>query len=340
MSGIRRVLRQIFGLAVTALFLYLAFGRLQWESVRTAMASAAPGPLFLGVLMLGADFFLRAVRWWRMLRKVNPHLFLRDCVWPFLASLAANNVLPLRAGDLYRAVGFRQGLRVSPMQVFGTLVIERLLDLLALLAFFFAGLFAAAGFPASFTRIGIWMGAVSLAALAALLLFPHRMQQVLVWGMRCRPLSGSRVAARAAEWAAQFFGSLSLLRSPALFAQLVLLSAVCWTLEGGVFAAVARSLHIDAGAFGPWFSLATGTLATLLPSTPGYVGTFDYFAMLGLLAYGASRTGAAAFALLVHALLWAPVTFVGVLYFALPGGRTAWRRVHAREGTDAGEFDA
>ncbi len=56
-----------------------------------------------------------------------------------------------------------------------------------------------------------------------------------------------------------------------------------------MFATVAWSLRTDASPLGPWFALSTGTLATLLPSSPGYVGTFDYFAMLGLVAYGASR---------------------------------------------------
>jgi uncharacterized membrane protein YbhN (UPF0104 family) len=78
-----------------------------------------------------------------------------------------------------------------------------------------------------------------------------------------------------------------------------------------MYAAVAWSLHAAVAPFGPWFATATGTLATLLPSSPGYVGTFDYFAMLGLTAYGASRSVAAAFALLVHLVLWVPVTVIG-----------------------------
>ena len=66
--------------------------------------------------------------------------------------------------------------------------------------------------------------------------------------------------------------------------------------------------------------MATGTLATLLPSTPGYVGTFDYFAMLGLTAFGAARDVATAFALSVHAVLWAPTTIVGLVLLVLHGG--------------------
>jgi hypothetical protein len=86
-----------------------------------------------------------------------------------------------------------------------------------------------------------------------------------------------------------------------------------------MYAAVAWALHTAVAPAGPWFAMTTGTLATLIPSSPGYVGTFDYFAMLGLMAYGAARTAATAHALLVHVILWVPVTAAGGLSALLPG---------------------
>jgi glycosyltransferase 2 family protein len=80
---------------------------------------------------------------------------------------------------------------------------------------------------------------------------------------------------------------------------------------------------VDSAAAG--LSLGAGTLATLLPSSPGYVGTFDYFAALGLTAYGASLGAATAFALLVHLVLWVPVTVLGfaLLLVGRPSGASA-----------------
>ncbi|HKN86895.1 MAG TPA: lysylphosphatidylglycerol synthase domain-containing protein, partial [Nitrospiraceae bacterium] len=95
--------------------------------------------------------------------------------------------------------------------------------------------------------------------------------------------------------------------------RLVLLSLGAWCLEGALFAAVAKSVHIEDPGIAPWFALSTGTLGTLLPSTPGYVGTFDYLTMVGFLAYGFSQSAAAACALLVHVVLWVPQTIVGMV---------------------------
>jgi hypothetical protein len=61
----------------------------------------------------------------------------------------------------------------------------------------------------------------------------------------------------------------------------------------------------------------------LLPSSPGYVGTFDYFASLALTAYGAPVAGAAAFAVVTHLMLWAPVTVAGFAALAAVRERSA-----------------
>jgi uncharacterized protein (TIRG00374 family) len=327
----KRWLRPVGGLLVAAVFVYLAFGRLQWSEIEAVLRSASMPPLVLALVALAAGFFVRVLRWWWMLRALEPELGLHRCVRPFLVSIAINNTLPLRAGDLVRAFGFANALRSPPMRVIGTLVIERVLDMFVLLAFFFAGLLGIAGgaFPQAFVTTGVVLGTLCLAGILVLILVPDRLERLFLRLLRSRPLAKQRWTQQASTLIEQLFAGLSLLRSPTRALGLLTLSLVAWTLEGSMFAAVAWSLQTDASPLGPWFALSTGTLATLLPSSPGYVGTFDYFAMLGLVAYGASRTAAAAFALLVHLILWLPVTLVGAAYLVAPRGRLALRQAQS-----------
>jgi uncharacterized membrane protein YbhN (UPF0104 family) len=102
---------------------------------------------------------------------------------------------------------------------------------------------------------------------------------------------------------------------------LLVLSLAAWTMEGLVFAAAATSLGVAHAWLAPWLSLAAATLSTLLPGTPGYVGTFDWFATLGFVAYGVDRSAAAAAAVLVHLLLWVPVTLTGLALLGRRGRR-------------------
>jgi uncharacterized membrane protein YbhN (UPF0104 family) len=110
---------------------------------------------------------------------------------------------------------------------------------------------------------------------------------------------------------------LTLLRSPRRTAGLLGLSLAARPVAGAVFAAAAWSLGLTVPIFAPPLSLGAATLATLLPSAPGYVGTFDRFATLGLTAYGVERSAAAATALFAHLIVGLPVTLAGLVALAL-----------------------
>jgi uncharacterized membrane protein YbhN (UPF0104 family) len=320
-------LKVLAGLGISAGALYLLLSGLSRGALLEAWSHLSGAGVLAALALLVIGYSLRVVRWWWMLRSFEPNVRVSDCVTPFVASIALNNVLPLRAGDALRAFGFHRQLRLPASTVLGTVVVERLLDLLALLVCFFAGLaFAPDGaLPDSITT-----GAALLAAGAAavLIALPLAGPSVAAW---LRPVDGAGRAdspslmARLRSGLAGLLDSFALLRSLRRAALLVPLTLAIWLFEGAVFAAVAANLAGGTAAPAAWFAMACGTLATLLPSTPGYVGTFDYFAMLGLTVFGASREVATAFSLTVHAVLWAPVTLVGLSLLALHGGMSALR---------------
>ena len=75
--------------------------RVDMDQVRRVLAGARRRYRSCSVLLaLGADMTARIARWWYMLRAVEPDLPFGACARPFLASLALNNTLPFRAGDV------------------------------------------------------------------------------------------------------------------------------------------------------------------------------------------------------------------------------------------------
>ncbi|HYF39683.1 MAG TPA: lysylphosphatidylglycerol synthase transmembrane domain-containing protein [Gemmatimonadales bacterium] len=306
-----RWLRAIAGLVVAGVFLALLAGSVSWGEVRQILARADWRILLLGLAALTLDLAARIARWWLMLRAADPSLSFTACVRPFLGSLALNNTVPFRAGDVVRVFGFRRALRAPAAHVAGTVMLERMLDLLVLLLILFAGLLGTSSvFPRAFTLAAAAAGAVTLASLAALTAFPQAVTGTLQLVVT-RLFSGRTWLPSVHRIIAQVTAALALLRSRRAAAVLAL-SVLAWVLEGAVFASVAWALHLPVPWVAPWLALAAATLATLLPSSPGYVGTFDYFAALGLSAYGAPAAPAAAFALLTHLLLWLPVTAAGL----------------------------
>lgn len=304
--------RTLLGLIVAAAFVTLLARRVDWYEVERVLAGADWRLLLVALLVLSADMGARITRWWLMLRTLEPALPFSSCIRPFLASLALNNTVPLRAGDVVRVFGFRRSLGTPTAHVVGTLVLERLLDLLVLLAILFVCLLGTTGvFPRPFLVGAGLAGGAAFLALGVLTFFPGSVAGALQ-RLVARVFSRRKWAPAAAKAVSQLTASVGLLRYPGQAARLLGLTLVAWLLEGAVFACVMWSLQLDLASAAAGLSLGAGTLATLLPSSPGYVGTFDYFAALGLTAYGAAPAAATAFALLVHLVLWVPVTVVGL----------------------------
>ena len=326
-----RGLKFLVGLAVSAGFVWILVQGLDLGAVGQSFSGLSAFFLFPALGFLAAGYGVRIVRWWCMLRVFEPTLPFNVCVWPFLTGMAVNNVLPFRAGDALRVVGFRQQLRSPAMRVLGTVVIERILDLMFLLGFFLVGLLGLPEgvFPQSFVRTVFWLSGASAAALLFLVLgVPVLERAGGAWTGRLRSVFNSwRWARSFGNHLSQLGAALGLVRSPLRMFILILLSVVAWVFEGAVYMTVAAALQADAEPLGAWFALAAGTLATLIPSSPGYVGTFDYFAAQGLAAFGASLDVAFAFAVCVHAVLWVPLTASGLLYLVLRGVKlgSVWR---------------
>src|SRR3954468_10065094 len=134
--GWRRWIRPVLGLAITVVFTMLVLSRLPLAELPQHLASvnglyAVPA---LACVVLG--YSSRILRWWRMLHATAKDLRWKDVAAPFMIGIAANNVLPLRAGDILRLFAFSGRPGAEPTRVGGTLIVERLLDLLVLLFIF------------------------------------------------------------------------------------------------------------------------------------------------------------------------------------------------------------
>jgi len=328
--------KYLIGFLITVIFTWLAFGNLNLTALLNIFINANPFWIIVGLGFLAADYVLRIIRWWLMLRFSAHDLPFTVCTGPYLASIALNNILPFRIGDVVRAVGFQKQLGLSPMVIIGTMVIERLFDLFALLTVFLITLnnINIDNISSYFVRISYWVVLVCLLSLL-LIIFIHlwfkRWVTSIVGMAKARKW---RLLERMAFGMCQFFDSLLLIRSKLLVIELLILSFMAWFLEGAMFAAVAKALSIINISSGPWFSLVIGTLATLMPSTPGYIGTFDYFTKIGIMTFGVSQELGTVFALIVHIVLWAPLTLVGIIWLLLPAGRSVFKIISLRRGSE------
>jgi uncharacterized protein (TIRG00374 family) len=303
--------RLAIGLAFSAGLLWLLLRGVEVAKL-VALLSGVYWPGLLAALMaLFGSYAARIRRWQILLRHENPALTWRQCAGPLLAGFAVNNVLPFRAGDMLRCVGFCGLLRVSAGGAGVTLVVERLLDLITLLL-----ILAIVSVAFGFDGLRLFgLGAMGVAVLmAAVLLLPQLFGPALRGLLWVIDRLSSRLGKRFRSECARASELLEAARSRRTMLSLAGWSLAVWAAEGVVFSFAAHSLLALEAPIFAWLALPAATLGTLLPGLPGHVGTFDYFAAEAIAAGGNSVLASAAFALLVHVLLWLPVTAAGGLW--------------------------
>jgi len=306
------------GLLISIFFVWLTLRSIPVSDVLTALGAVEPAWMLLALSFFGLGYACRIERWRRMLATHNPEIAWSRSAVPFMTSIAANNLLPFRAGDALRAIAFSGWLGVPVARVLATLLAERLMDLLSLLLGLSVALVLVKGSVGLEALLGwsAWLFGAAAVVVAAVLLFPRTVEPPV--SLLLRALSGAApgMARSARLQIDRVFGTLESLAERGRISAMMGWSLLAWGFEGCMFYAVARALPDLTAPVAAWLAMPVGTLSTMLPSAPGYIGTFHYFVMQVMEALGNDAVASTAFAFLVHFTLYAPVTLIGGACFA------------------------
>lgn len=323
---LRKIVRPAVGASVALFFFWMFLRQVQLQEIKAVLAEADTRWVLAALGAFACGYASRIERWRKMLELENSSLRWSDCAGPFLASFAMNNVVPLRAGDVLRTFAFNNRLGTTAGAVVATLLVERLLDLLLVLVLLGISLGMFPGHTVHFAGIGAGILLGIAAALILLLLRPDVLAPAILSFARLVTRISPRIGARLGVEIEQGLATMRRLAGGDIMARLILWSVAAWLAEGCVYWFAALSLPSVIAPLSAWFALPVSALATLIPSTPGYAGTFDYFAARSMIEFQNPAAAAAAFALLVHALLWVPPTIIGGLYLlmhpSLPEGKS------------------
>jgi glycosyltransferase 2 family protein len=306
--------RAVLGIAVAAIFLALLLRHISLAEMRNVFGQARPIWLVWAVVAFLFDYACRIARWRLMLSQANPALRWRHCAGPLMASVAANNILPLRAGDLLRAFGFNKQLGIAAATSLSTLLVERLLDLLMVIALLGLALAYFNLEAAQFVRLGGGVLLLLGAVIMFLLLRPGSFKAPALGLAGWMAVRWPKIGHVAEQQAHKVFAALEYTAQGHIMLRLLGWSALAWLAEGMVFWLAALALPAIEAPLSAWLAMPVGTLATTVPSTPGFIGTFDYFTAQAMVVVGNAPASAAAFALLVHALLWLSSSTLGGIY--------------------------
>lgn len=313
--------------------LYWVLHGVSLSDVLAHLRASRPAPLILAVVVVTADFLVRAARWRLLLRTPEGAPVSWGAVWHATAmGFMANNTLPLRLGEVLRAYAVSRLGRVPLSAAFSSIAVERALDLLTLVALLGVALFRA-GLPADTIILGYRLDVVALRAgvLCALIfvaalfvvLFPRVAERITR-----AVIPFPRLAERVVRLIAGLTLGLAVLRSPGRLALAVLGSLVVWLVNALSFyiAFAAFGIHVDfAGALLVQSLLAFGVAA---PSSPGYFGIFEIVVAAALALFGVPKDLSVAYGITYHITTFIPITLLGLYSLVRTG-------LHVKDATTA-----
>lgn len=274
----------------------LVLGRSDLASVWSAWQGTDLAWVAAGTVLYFLAPWLRAWRWSLLLKGIaRPHR--SELFGLTLTCYALNNLIPGRAGELARItlLSLRHG--VPWPTVGATAAAERVLDGLSLVGLLFLGLgltaFPEWGLFAALVGAGVFLGALAFA-----------------WALLKFGPAGSTGFGRLVG---QVRHGLRGLGRPEVLVAAGGLTLASWVVEAGVFFCVGRALGLGLGLPAYLVVGSVGNLAWAVPLAPGGLGSFDLAVREAAAALGAGP-GATALSLLVHLVLWLPVTVVGIIW--------------------------
>jgi len=323
---LRNIIRTVvvIGLAVGLIAVFLRNADLDrvWSSVTSARVDL----ILLSLGLTVVTFVIRAERWQYLLGPLGPTRFsvvFRTTVIGF----AASAVLPARAGEVIRPylLARREGL--SATAAFATIVVERVLDLAAVLLllavfliWFDPGLEARDSVVFQAIRYGgLIMAPVAIGALVVMFFMAGHPERLHGWLLKAEHILPSRIAAVIARLARTFAEGFAVVRRPERLVAALAWSIVLWISIGAGIWAVTVAFGIAMPFTGGWLMLAPLVVGVAVP-TPGGVGGFHEAFRIGATAFfGADNDTAVGAAIVLHAISVVPVTIAGLVFTVQDG---------------------
>jgi glycosyltransferase 2 family protein len=333
---LRSALRTILVTALAVVLLAVFLRNADLARVWAEMTSARPELLALALVMTVLMYAVRAERWQYLLGPIGPTRYwvaFRTTVIGFAASF----VLPARAGEFLRPYLLARREQLPATAVFATVIVERMLDLVAvllLLSVFLVFLQRGEAAAAPWLYRAIWLGGaaitpVGIGILVAMFMMAGHPERLHGLVLRVERVLPARLARAVAGFARTFAEGLAVVRRPSRLVWAMAWSLVLWLSIATQVWVLVRAFDIEMPFAGSFLVTAMLVVGVAVP-TPGGVGGTHEALRLGVTSfYAADNNAAVGAAIVQHAVNFVPILLLGLWFIARDGVSLSGLRAQA-----------
>ncbi len=302
----------LLGFILSLIFMYLAFRKVDIRALGIRLKTVDLTYMLLAFLPQSASYITRTFLWRRIISTFK-NVDFSNAFSALMIGYFGNNVLPGRAGEFMRAYILGSKEKIGKAVILGTIVIERLSDILTLLLFLVLSTLIFP-MPQWAKHIVVTTSIILLIILAVGHLILLK-QNPLLEKLDSKPFFLSNPKRRFVITRLDSFASaLGILKEPKLIFRIFILSLLTWLLASVAMFLTFESLHINVPGYAILFVLSITNLGLIIPSSPGYIGTYQFLCVIALSAFSINKETALSFSIIYQALWYLPSTILGLVF--------------------------
>ena len=299
------------GMAISGLCLWLALKDVPVPTLKAALGRADYLWLAPAVALQLLAVAARAFRWQALLARRG---ILRETFWGHCLGFLFTNLLPFRVGDPARALVVAERTGIPFLQVGGSVLVERVIDVATVLLALVL-LLPWMQVPPVVRQAGILFAVLVVLALGGLWLMVRFRAAATAWLRRLLGRLPRLPGERLLGWLNQLLDGFAPLMDPAVALRVAGWSVLSWSFSIGIYWCVLHAFQPKASWVEAGFMVVSLSLALTVPSSPGFIGVFQYVGQQALvLPFGGKYDAGTALAatLTAHLVYYLITTTLGI----------------------------
>ncbi len=297
---------------ISIIGIYLAFMGEDFDGLIHQIKQVNMSGITLGCFLLVTSCIVRAYRWKLMMDPVEK-IPLHDVFSATMVGYFGNGILAFRLGELLRAYSVTSGRHMSATQAFGTVIMERILDLIMVL---FVFVLLIPWFP--FEHEGIRLAVYIFSGITFAIIFGI----FLSWKFNLMGKIGEvailqkGIGQKLFQALNKIFDGIVLIKNTDHAVVIVLSSILLWGFYYAVTFIILGACDLNLGIIGSGIILVLGSIVIGIPALPGSAGTYDAGIKFSLMViFRIASEKALTYAIVSHAVSYFPMVIIGMIYF-------------------------